>query len=104
MSQVFTTVEMVSDGEAATAVFRASSWATVAKLLGTTPQTIRKCRLALGREDEEINSELVSEIRLMVLFCDRRNRGGGVDCTRRGYMRLKRSGQLEARLSALGIS
>ncbi len=81
------------------------NWAEAEAWLGTTEPTIKKCRLALGREDDPLDAGLYEEIRLMVRWCDRRNKGGGSRCTRREYMRLKGLGQdvLDQALKQQGV-
>jgi hypothetical protein len=82
------------------------TWSEASDLLGTSEQTLTKCRKALDRFDEPINLELMEEVRRMVRFCEMRNAGGGGKCTRQEYLRIQNEeGQaaLEDRLKRLGI-
>ena len=57
----------------------------------------------MDRFEEPISRELVEELRQMVRFCEKRNRGGGGKCTRGEFVRLKSCGELDQRLEKLGI-
>lgn len=82
------------------------TWGEVSHRIGTSEQTLTKCRKALDRFDEPISAEFVEDVRRMVRFCEMRNAGGGGKCTRQEYLRIQsEEGQaaLEHRLKRLGI-
>ena len=79
------------------------TWTEVAKFLSVSEPTLTSCRKALDRFEEPISRELVEELRQMVRFCEKRNRGGGGKCTRGEFVRLKSCGELDQRLEKLGI-
>ena len=82
------------------------TWGEVSHQIGTSEQTLTKCRKALDRFDEPISAEFVEDVRRMVRFCEMRNAGGGGKCTRQEYLRIRsEEGQaaLEHRLKQLGI-
>ncbi len=79
------------------------TWTEVAKFLSVSEPTLTSCRKALDRFEEPIGSDLLEELRQMVRFCEKRNRGGGGKCTRSEFIRLKSCGELHQRLETLGI-
>ena len=79
------------------------TWTEVAKSFLVSEPTLTSCRKALDRFEEPISRELVEELRQMVRFCEKRNRGGGGKCTRGEFVRLKSCGELDQRLEKLGI-
>jgi hypothetical protein len=79
------------------------TWTEVAKFLSVSEPTLTSCRKALDRFEEPIGPDLLEELRQMVRFCEKRNRGGGGKCTRSEFIRLKSCGELHQRLETLGI-
>lgn len=79
------------------------TWASTAKQLGTSKQSLLKSRQALDIMADPLDTESYEKLRRITLFCQMRSSGGGGQCTRREYVKLLLEGQLDDRLRKLKI-
>lgn len=79
------------------------TWASTAKQLGTSKQSLLKSRQALDIMADPLDTESYEKLRRITLFCQMRSSGGGGRCTRREYVKLLLEGRLDDRLKKLKI-
>lgn len=79
------------------------TWASAAKQLATSKQSLSKSRQALDIMADPLDAGSYEKLRRITLFCQMRNKGGGGKCTRREYVKLLLEGRLDDRLKKLKI-
>lgn len=87
--------------EPTTQSLRPRSWAEVARLHGVDVKTIERDRIALDLFQDPITPDLLEEIRRMRRWVS--SGWGRSYFTRRNYVRLKISGDLEEKLKQMEI-